>query len=761
MANIKIQWSLPDFEYDYFELKYSLKSDSNISYSYLSTTDNSVIITGLEDNTIYLGGVRTVKDNYKSEWVFFEINTCDIQFPTPTVTPTISLTPTSSVVPTPTPTITLTASNILPICTEGPEILEITSVNNNSLSFEFHGIDVFDIRWDIYQNNLLVRHGIVSPSSSNVTINYSYLNDGNYKIDIQGASCTSSVSSMIFNISSALPQPTSSVTPTITPTPTITASPNEGGMQIFDIGNPFLNVAKETTTGTFSPQKFPNVTIPTYYDSRIDNQTPYFMITMNNDLLSVFNNNGITPFQKGVWSWRNNQFQQCVDFWDNCPGIDYSNFISARPYNQRYDLLILPNFVPLPGVDIETYFRTKTTEESYNLGTSLGGAFGLGDSPDGYKTRRAVHENDVEIGLVVGNEVEPCKRMASFFGGIADKSLGYVFAEYLNVFHTLGYPSLGRYPDENGNYSEFFPKDDNTGTWRITSYWWNDFTLNGVSKRLRDYPNLYGVEEMAHFSEDSWEQDRLVYSPTGTYLRKVNHFGTQYDLTGVNGYNVDHTLGKSISNIETDVAYHEKYGRDAIHMFKIVCDRGDVWLWEDTAEYNSYGDRSVLALPRNVAFMGIILLYMSGSRGEQAWGTPQNDSPGDGYNSLFGASTVLHTPINVNGENIVLASLRPNLTFHKWLTYQSYDNGQTWIQHKAIEWGKSKNYLPLRIATTNDGHIVIFACRPYNVEPLSIRWKVDINGTTHYGSIGSNDWYSCYPVEEPNRKDYYFKIIKV
>lgn len=760
MANIKIQWSLPDFEYDYFELKYSLKSDSNISYSYLSTTDNSVIITGLEDNTIYLGGVRTVKDNYKSEWVFFEINTCDIQFPTPTVTPTISLTPTSSVVPTPTPTITLSASNILPICTEGPEILEITSVNNNSLSFEFHGIDVFDIRWDIYQNNLLVRHGIVSPSSSNVTINYSYLNDGNYKIDIQGASCTSSVSSMIFNISSALPQPTSSVTPTITPTPTITASPNEGGMQIFDIGNPFLNVAKETTTGTFSPQKFPNVTIPTFYDDKVKNQVPYFIITANT-ALAPFNESGVTPFQKGIWSWRDNQFTPCVDFWDNCPGIDYEDFISPLPYNERYDLMILPNFQP-EGLDIVTYFTNKTTEQSYNLGLSIGGPFGLGDSPDGFKTRRAVHENDVEISLADGNNVEVCKKMSAFFGGIADRSLGFVFAEYLNAFQTLGYTAYGRYPDDNGNFLNEFTRDDNTGlTWRIASYWYTNFTLNGDTKSLNDFPNLYGIEEVSHHSEDSWEQDKLVYSPNGTYLRKVNHFGTQYDLTGVNGYNVDHVISRATSNIETDVAYHAKFGRDAIHMFKIVCDRGEVWLWEDTAEFNSYGDRSVLTLPRHVGFMGIIMSFMSGSRGEQAWGEPQADSPGDGYNSIFGASTILNKVLNINGQQKVLSSMRPNLKFHQWFTYQSYDNGSTWIQHKALDWKQSKNYLPLRIATTNEGYIIVFACRPYNVEPLSIRWKVDINGTTHYGSIGSNDWYSCYPVEEPNRKDYYFKIIKV
>lgn len=593
-----------------------------------------------------------------------------------------------------------------------------------------------------YKNNTEVQRG----SSKTLAVNMAVLDDAYYVIQEKDGVIS-------------LPSIALRITGIIDPNP----NPEQPSDSYVTFTNAFAGVPKETTTGTFSPHLFPNVTIPTFYDSRVDNQVPYFIITQNNDKRNVFYDNGVTPFQKGIWSWRNNQFQPCVDFWDNCSGVDYEDYVSPRPYNERYDLMILGDWHP-EGMSISTYLRTKTTDESYSLGTQLGGPFGLGDSPDSFRTRRAIHENDVEIDLTVGGEEEPSKKLAALFAGVADKSLGFVYAEYMAAFQTYGNATYSRYPDANGNFSNLFESEPGSGIyWGIASYWRNSFQLGGVTKYLKNYSNFFGVEEYGHVSEDTWKQGKLVYSPSGQYLRKVNHFGNTYDISGVNGHNVDHVIAKSISNAETDIAYHAKNGKDSVHMFKIVADRGNngVWRWTDTQEYQLYGNRSVLALERNISFMGIMLLYMSGSRGNQAWGTPQEDSPADGYNGLFGASVVLHTPKTINSQTIVLASLRQSLTFLRWNTEQSYDGGNTWVKHKALDWKSSQGYLPLRIAYSAEGHIVVFACRPYDVEPTTIKYRVQIGSSTYIGEITANEWQSCYPVEEPTRKDYHLKIIKI
>lgn len=532
--------------------------------------------------------------------------------------------------------------------------------------------------------------------------------------------------------------------------------------------NAFADVPVETATGVFSPHKFPNVVIPTEYNARIDNLLPNYVVMINNDSLNQFALNGTTPFQKGIYSWRNNAFQHCVDFWDNCSGVSNENFVTARPYNERYDLFLMGDF-NVDGLGADDYFRTKTIEQCYNLGLSFGGPFGLGDSPDGFRTRRFAHESDVEIGLVSGDEEEASKKLAAYYAGIADKSLGIVLAQYMCALFTFGSTAEGRYPDANGNYpSRRFPRDNDTNglTWGIPFYFWNSFPLNGQNKYLSDYENLFLVEETSHPTEDSWKQNKQVLSTSGAYLRTVNHFGLNYDLTGENGYNVNHVVGRAVSLIETDV-YINKHlrGKETIQMFKIVCDGnagdGGVWKWLDTQEFASYGNRSVLALPREIGFMVMILQFMSGSKGNLFWGSPQNDTPADGYNAVFAGNALLNKPVQLNGQTVSLAGLRNNLTFLQWNSEQSYDGGNTWVKHKAMHWKNSKNYLPLRLAYDSNGHIVVFACRPYDVEPTTIKYRIQTSSFTYVGEITTGDWQSCYPVEEPNRKDYHVKLIKI
>jgi hypothetical protein len=100
------------------------------------------------------------------------------------------------------------------------------------------------------------------------------------------------------------------------------------------------------------------------------------------------------------------------------------------------------------------------------------------------------------------------------------------------------------------------------------------------------------------------------------------------------------------------------------------------------------------------------------------------------------------------------------MKFNRWNTEVSYDGGQTWQKHKGIELKDSKDRLPIRVVYTQDGYIGVFACRPYNVEPQSCMWRVNINGTYYSGTISASDWKSCYP-EQPNRKDFYLSLTKV
>lgn len=597
-----------------------------------------------------------------------------------------------------------------------------------------------------YKNNTEVQRG----SSKTLSVVMSVLDDSYYVIqEKDGAISLPSIALRITGIIDPNPeQPTGDSYVTFT--------------------NAFQGVPKETTTGTFSPHLFPNVTIPTEYNARIDNQLPHYIVMINNDELHQFADNGTTPYQKGIWSWRNNSFQPCVDIWVNCNGVTNENFISPRPYNERYDLFLMGAF-NYDGLNADDYFRTKTIEESYNIGQSFGGPFGLGDSPDGFHSRRAVHESDVEIALVTGDEEEPSKRLAAYYAGIADKSLGLVLAQYMCALFTFGSADSGRYPDANGNYpSRRFPRDNDTEgrTWGIPFYFWDSFTLGNQTKYLTDYENLFLVEEVSHPTEDSWPQNKRVLSPTGGYLRKVNHFGQTYDLSGQNGYNVNHVISRGICLIETDVYINKRMrNKETIQMFKLVCDGnagdGGVWRWLDTQEFHLYGNRAVLSMPREIGFMAMILQFMSNSKGNLFWGSPQSDSPADGYNAVFAGNVILNKPVLLNNQSVTLAGLRKDLIFLMWDSEQSYDGGTTWVKHKALEWKNSQGYLPLRLAYTLQGQIVVFACRPYDVEPTTIKYRVQIGSSTYIGEITTNEWQSCYPVEEPNRKDYHLKIIKI
>lgn len=137
----------------------------------------------------------------------------------PTPTATVTATATSGVTPTPTPTNTSTATSGVQPCETGPTLISIDNVTSTSLSFVFYGVNVFGVSWRIKKDGSVLRSGTETPSSSTVNITYSSLPDDTYVFEIEGSTCTSSVSTMNFTISS-VSTPTATATATATPTPT-------------------------------------------------------------------------------------------------------------------------------------------------------------------------------------------------------------------------------------------------------------------------------------------------------------------------------------------------------------------------------------------------------------------------------------------------------------------------------------------------------------------------------------------------------------
>lgn len=520
------------------------------------------------------------------------------------------------------------------------------------------------------------------------------------------------------------------------------------------IPNIFLIVPKETSVDQFSPEKFSNLEIPLSNDSYLNQDTPNWLVSLET-YPTLFSNKNVSPYDKGIYSARSLSYTECSEIWVPSCSVPESSFISSFPYNKRFGVGILSDMVS------NSFITDSPTETVYNYGRSLAGSFGMGDSVNGRK-RIAINSLDVETGTEDGGTEGKARGMGSLLKGMGDAIQGYVYPLYVISLFTYGHACLGRYPNLDGSFNDIIPSDETPGVnYAISGIWKNPFSLNGETVYLKDCKNVRETEETSHYAEDSFEQGYAIKDQSGTnVLRITNHFGTTNDITGASGYNVAHVLSKGISITETGVAYAKSQNRDYIIMFKFICDRGSGYIWTDTKEYHdTIGQGFSFHLPRNISFASVMFSFLSGTKGLHIWDFPRNGLNLDTYNGVFGALQYIHQKFNINGNQVSLADIRNNLIFNTWNTEQSYDGGNSYVKHKAIDWKNSMNYIPLRTAYTNDGYVVVFASRPYNVEPLSCKWKVTIGSTVHTGDITSSDWKSCYP-ENPDRKDFVFKIIK-
>lgn len=150
--------------------------------------------------------------------------------------------------------------NTLSPCEEGPTLLSIVSSTNTSVKFEFDGVAVFGIAWRIKQGSNVLRNGIIKHTSiakagdvtfdsSQPTVTFGSLPSANYTFEIEGNTCSSSVSSRSFSLSP------------VAPINFVSGSPSVRGTS----GNYAIDI-KLTSAGTYETIIL-NTTTGTYYQN--------------------------------------------------------------------------------------------------------------------------------------------------------------------------------------------------------------------------------------------------------------------------------------------------------------------------------------------------------------------------------------------------------------------------------------------------------------------------------------------------------------
>lgn len=87
--------------------------------------------------------------------------------------------------------ITIPITDSVGACISGPNITSILNKSSNSLEFQFSGVDVFGINWKIKQLGSIIRSGTVAPVNNHPVITFDALTSGDYVLEIQGSTCTS------------------------------------------------------------------------------------------------------------------------------------------------------------------------------------------------------------------------------------------------------------------------------------------------------------------------------------------------------------------------------------------------------------------------------------------------------------------------------------------------------------------------------------------------------------------------------------------
>lgn len=100
-------------------------------------------------------------------------------------------------------------------CTGGPTISSITNITASSASVTFAGTNISSLIWRIKSGSNVVANGTAATSSNTAALSFNSLSNGSYTLEIEGGSCTSSVSSQAFTIAVTDTRPACSVGPNL------------------------------------------------------------------------------------------------------------------------------------------------------------------------------------------------------------------------------------------------------------------------------------------------------------------------------------------------------------------------------------------------------------------------------------------------------------------------------------------------------------------------------------------------------------------
>lgn len=152
-----------------------------------------------------------------------------------------------------------TTTPTLSPCTAGPTLFgNISNISPTGLTFGFDGISVFGITWRIKQGSSILRTGVVKHVSvalpgdatynnSSPSISFAPLVDGVYTLEIEGESCSSSISSNTFTVNTA-----SVPLSFISGSPSVTGSAGNYTMSIsINKSGAYNTVILNSTTGTY------------------------------------------------------------------------------------------------------------------------------------------------------------------------------------------------------------------------------------------------------------------------------------------------------------------------------------------------------------------------------------------------------------------------------------------------------------------------------------------------------------------------------